>query len=376
MGVPAASFEIKDANAHAIAAAAARAVQSVDKPTCLWLFSSGKHAVLLTELARLLEQRTPKLPKLLLSGPGVLSDHGELEGQDATTGIVWAGGGVQFRSASQASLTDQGLACLTANPAPGFTPSCLFVRSEHFKPDLFVTSELRARSVPALFGAATHGNPGIVVCDEFGIRTTSAVAVHTRGMGRAKVQTAHSCRLLSPPIPITRYEGSMVFELGGEAALSVLERLGARLSGRPLLFTVLSEGLDDEDALSSWLVRGIQGIDPARRALLISHELREGMRMTFAVKDSLAARDDLERRCRAVAGDLHGAAARFGLYFNCSGRGRNLHASASVDTRILRERFPGVPFAGFHSAFEIAPFGGTPAFQIYTGVLALYCSPS
>lgn len=373
MGVPAASFEVRDASPSAIASAAARAVQSVHKPTCLWVFSSGKHALALAELARAIEQRVPKLPKLLLSGPGVLSDHGELEGQDASTGLVWTGGSVEFRTASHEALSERGLGGLTANPAPGFTPSCLFVRSEHFKPDLFITSQLRAQGVPELFGAATHGNPGIVVCDDAGVRTASAVAVHTRGLGRAKVQTAHSCRLLSAPLPITRCDGSMVFEIGGEAALTVLERLGARLSGRPLLFTVVCE----EDATSgSWLVRGIQGIDPARRALLISHELRPGMRMTFAVKDSLAARDDLERRCRAAVGELHGAAARFGLYFNCSGRGRNLHASSSVDTRILRERFPGVPFAGFHSAFEIAPFAGAPAFQIYTGVLALYCSPS
>ncbi len=376
MGVPAASFEVKDATPATIAGAAARAVQSVQKPACLWVFSSGKHALVLDEVARLLEQRLPKLPKLLLSGPGVLSDHGELEGQDASTGIVWTGGSVQFRTASHDSLSQHGLRCLTTNPASGFAPSCLFVRSEHFKPDLFITSQLRAQGVPALFGAATHGNPGIVVCDEFGIRTASAVAVHTRGIGRAKVQTTHSCRLLSTPLPITRCEGSTVFELGGEAALTVLERLGARLSGRPLLFTVLCDGPDDDLAPQAWLVRGIQGIDPARRALLISHELREGMRMTFAVKDSMAARDDLERRCRAAVGELHGAAARFGLYFNCSGRGRNLHASASVDTRILRERFPGVPFAGFHSAFEIAPFADAPAFQIYTGVLALFSAPS
>lgn len=376
MGVPAASFEVKDGSPSAIANAAARAVQSVHKPACLWVFSSGKHALTLNELARALESKLPKLPKLLLSGPGVLSEQGELEGQDASTGLVWSGGSVQFRTASHESLSEQGLVCLTGNPSAGFTPSCLFVRSEHFKPDLFIASQLRAQGVPALFGAATHGNPGIVVCDEFGVRSASAVAVHTRGLGRAKVQTAHSCRLLSAPMPITRCDGSMVFEIGGEAALTVLERLGARLSGRPLLFTVLCDGSEEDLAPSAWLVRGIQGIDPAQRALMISHELKRGMRMTFAVKDSLAARDDLERRCRSAVGELQGAAARFGLYFNCSGRGRNLHASASVDTRILRERFPGVPFAGFHSAFEIAPFAGTPAFQIYTGVLALFSSPS
>lgn len=375
MGAPAASFEVRDGGASTIAATAARVVQSTKSPTSLWLFSAGKHAQAQAAIARALEARLPGLPKLLLSGTGVLSEQGEVEGQDASTGIVWTGGKIQFRTASHDEFQDRGLACMM-QASPGFTPTCLFVRSERFKPDLLTYDHEVATAAPQLFGAATLGAPGIVVCDESGIRTPSAVMVHTRGLGPAGVQTAHSFRLLSAPLPITRCEGPMVFELGGEAALGVLERLGARLTGRPVLFTVVCESAENELAPTAWLVRGIQGIDPARRALLISHELRPGMRMTFAVKDSLSARDDLERRCRAASTDLRGAVPRFGLYFNCAGRGRNLHASASVDTRILRERFPGVPFAGFHSAFEVAPFGGGPAFQIYTGVLALFSSPS
>lgn len=375
MGAAAASFEVKGGSASTIAVAAARAAQSVSSPSSVWVFSSGKHARTLETTARALEAKLPGIPKLLLSGSGVLSEHGEVEGQDASTGIVWAGGKVHFRTATQSEFQETGVAGLSS-PVAGFSPTCLFVRSEHFRPDWLTSSPSHREGVPPLFGAASHGAPGIVVCDAGGIRSPSAAVVYLRGLGEPKVQTTHSCRLLSPPMPITRCEGSMVFELGGEAALSVLERLGARLVGRPLLFTVLCDDRDDELVPASWLVRGIQGIDPARRALLVSHELRPGMRMTFAVKDSLAAREDLDRRCRTTLSELKGAAPRFGLYFNCAGRGRNLHASTGVDTRILRERFPGVPFAGLHSAFEIAPFCGAPAFQIYTGVLALFSSPS
>ncbi len=375
MAAPAASFEVRDGSISAITAAAARVAQGVANPTSLWLFSSGKHARALETVARALEARLPGLPKLLVSGTGVLSEQGELEGHDASTGIIWTGGKVEFRTASQTDFQDRGVSFLM-DSSRGFTPTCLFVKSERFKPEMLTYHQNTAPGMPPLFGAATVGAPGIVVCDESGVRTPSAVVVHTRGMGPARVQTAHSCRLLSAPLPITRCEGPLVFELGGEAALGVLERLGARLTGRPLLFTVLCDTTENELAPTSWLVRGIQGIDPARRALLISHEVRVGMRLTFAVKDSLAAREDLERRCRTATSELQGAVPRFGLYFNCAGRGRNLHASGSVDTRILRERFPGVPFAGFHSAFELAPFGGATAFQIYTGVLALFSSPS
>jgi small ligand-binding sensory domain FIST len=371
MGAAAVSFEVRGGNLTTLTSSVARAVASVDTPTSVWMFTSGKHANLLESLAQELNRRFPDLPILLLSGSGVLSDRGELDGEDASTGVVWRGGSVHFRHCNETDLHNQGLAALTGE-VPGYSPLCLFVKAEHFRPDMLAPSV----GLPPLFGAATYGTPGLVVCDGSGVNTPSAVVVHARGLGRPAVQTAHSCRLLSAPLPITRCEGAMVFELGGEAALTVLERLGAKLSGRPLLFTVLCEASETAMSPNAWLVRGIQGIDPARRALMITPELELGMRMTFAVKDSLAARSDLERRCRQAAVDLRGGVPRFGFFFSCSGRGRHLYSTPGVDARILRERFPNTPFAGFHSAFEISPFGDVTTFQIYTGVLTLFSAPS
>lgn len=371
MGAAALSFEVRGGNLSTVTSAVARAVAGVDAPTSVWVFTSGKHANLLQSLAEELNHRFPGLPILVLSGSGVLSDRGELDGEDASTGIVWSGGSIHFRHANEADLRNHGLLALTADVA-GYAPLCLFVKAEHFRPDMLAASV----GLPALFGAATYGTPGLVLCDSTGIHMPSAVVVHARGMGQPAVQTAHSCRLLSAPLPITRCEGAMVFELGGEAALTVLERLGSKLSGRPLLFTVLCEAGETAMPPDAWLVRGIQGIDPARRALMITPELELGMRMTFAVKDSFAARSDLERRCRQATVDLRGGVPRFGFFFSCSGRGRHLYSTPGVDARILRERFPHMPFAGFHSAFEISPFGEVTTFQIYTGVLTLFSAPS
>ena len=47
-----------------------------------------------------------------------------------------------------------------------------------------------------------------------------------------------------------------------------------------------------------------------------------------------------------------------------------------MDTRVVRMRFPGVPFAGMQSTFEIAPHHGRATLQLYTGVLALFTAPS
>jgi small ligand-binding sensory domain FIST len=64
------------------------------------------------------------------------------------------------------------------------------------------------------------------------------------------------------------------------------------------------------------------------------------------------------------------------LYVNCAGRGQALYGRANVDTRLLRERLGEVPLAGMHSAFEIAPHGDVPSFQLYTGVIALLAALS
>jgi small ligand-binding sensory domain FIST len=71
-----------------------------------------------------------------------------------------------------------------------------------------------------------------------------------------------------------------------------------------------------------------------------------------------------------------GSAPRFGVYVNCAGRGASLYGSADVDARIIRGRFPELPFAGISSSFEIAPHAGAPVMQLYTGVLSLFTSPS
>jgi small ligand-binding sensory domain FIST len=146
-----------------------------------------------------------------------------------------------------------------------------------------------------------------------------------------------------------------------------------------LLFAVLADepaSGPTEGGRAALVVRGIQGVDPDRRALVISEEIREGMRVTFGVRDARAARDDMEAITRELERDIAGAAPRFGLYVNCAGRGSSLYGSHDVDSKILKTRFPGLPFAGMASSFEIAPRLGRPTLQLYSGVFALFTSPS
>ena len=121
--------------------------------------------------------------------------------------------------------------------------------------------------------------------------------------------------------------------------------------------------------------RGIRGVDPARKAVVVTDEATPGRLMTFAVCDARASRAELTLAVRDLARQMAGAAPQFGLLFTCAGRGSRLYGERDVETRIVRERFPNVPFAGMFSSFEIGSLGGRPAMHLYTGVVDHVRSP-
>jgi small ligand-binding sensory domain FIST len=100
------------------------------------------------------------------------------------------------------------------------------------------------------------------------------------------------------------------------------------------------------------------------------------MRMAFAVRDGSRARADLEHTAARMHRETAGAQPAFGIYVSCAGRGASLYGAQDVDVRVIKHRFPELPFAGMHSSFEIAPHAGAPTLQLYTGVFALFTRPS
>jgi small ligand-binding sensory domain FIST len=135
-----------------------------------------------------------------------------------------------------------------------------------------------------------------------------------------------------------------------------------------------AEGASEADR---YIVRPVRGIDPARRGVMVGPEVKPGMRLAFAVRDAAAARAGLEAAARTISQQALGAAPRFAIYLSCAGRGQGLYGAPDVEARLLRQRFGDLPIAGMHSAFEIVPWGpGEARLALYTGVLALFRSPS
>ncbi|MEY4550353.1 MAG: hypothetical protein RL685_6548 [Pseudomonadota bacterium] len=375
------SFEVRSSSPERVAAGFQAALEEVPRAAAGIVFLCGALLDRHEALARLLAEKNLGFPLLLVGGSGVLSQRGEIEGTAAATGLIWSGGSADIgiidsnhgddglTEGLEGFLADAGdrSTCLLFVPPGGFTSRAI--------------QRLGSCSLGThVFGGGAVGEPGVIAVGANGeVVTGRAVAMSFRGFGQTRLRTTHSCRLLGPLRPITEARGSLVLKLGGEPALDVLTQFGHNLKGQPLVFTVLASNptsWDSSDGRPELLVRGVQGIDPHARGLIVSEEVREGMFMTFGVRDAQAARDDLERLTRELRRDIAGAAPLSALYVNCSGRGRSLYGRPNVDTRILRERFGDIPVAGMQSSFEIAPHGDSPSFQLYTGVLALFAELS
>jgi small ligand-binding sensory domain FIST len=190
---------------------------------------------------------------------------------------------------------------------------------------------------------------------------------------------------------ISKTRGSMVLEIEGAPALEVLSSVAENLEDQPLVFVALAppvahgaaygehtpEGRGDRPPeRPEVLIRAVQGVDPVRRGLLVSDEVRPGMRLAFAVRDAKAAREDLQTAVRELLREANGAAPRFGIYINCAGRGSSLYGQRDVDLKILKARLGELPLAGMQSSFEVSEVGGKPALQLYTGVLSVFTAPS
>ncbi len=372
------SFAVQTPSPDRVARELSDTLEHVNKPAGALVFLSGRLAEMLPAVTALAARVAKGTPLLVVGGAGVLTERGEIEGETGAAGIVWSGGRTEVFSVEGNSAEDTGealgraLADRSARTSPA---AVVFMRPEGLSPSAL--EPLReGRSSGTVFGGGTVGVDPAAIDAEGQISTGRAVGMLVRGLSPPVVRSSPACRLLMPLRRITETRGSMVTGIDGQPALDVLSEAGRELEGQPLVFAVLAEEALGEAARPELLLRAVHGVDPVRRGLLVSDEAQEGMRIAFAIRDGSAARADFETVTRELGRALSGAAPRFGLYVNCAGRGSSLYGVSDVDTKILRARFAGVPFAGLQSSFEIAPHAGRPALQLYTGVIALFSAPS
>ena len=348
------------------------------KPAGGLVLAAGGMATKLAAIADALGRANLGFPVLLAAGAGVITERGEVEGESAAAALLWLGGAAEAWavSATQPELCSVVSRELRARNDAGRTETALvFLRPNGVQPHSI--EALHGLKGSRVIGAGTLSDSDVFAIDSNGtVNTGAAGALTIRGLPAPILTTSPACKLLMPLREISAVRGSMVLAIDGEPALEVLSTVAHALVDQPLVFVALATESGQDSMRPPLLLRAVQGVDPSRHGLIVSEEVKKGMRMAFAIRDASAARADFEMRIRDVARKAAGAAPRFGICLNCAGRGIALYKNPDTDLRMLKARFGEIPWIGLFSSFEIAPHGEEPALQLYSGVVGLFTSPS
>ena len=219
------------------------------------------------------------------------------------------------------------------------------------------------------------------VFDGQGVRKHAAVALVFPPSVKAETVVFHGCRPVSSFMRITRIDGAVVYELDGEPALTVIERmLGLRIgstdgSDLSLVATLGQKHGDpfapyDENA---YVNRLILGCDRSNGSItLFEPDFQVGTMVQIMSRDNALMLDSARDGTKAMNQRHWDAEPFFGLYIDCAGRASARSGAAQEEAAlVLQGMQSSFPLLGFYSGVEIAPFDGRSRSFDWTGVLTV-----
>jgi len=220
------------------------------------------------------------------------------------------------------------------------------------------------------------------VFDGEGVGKHAALALVFPPELAAETVILHGCRPVSAFMEITRIEGADVYELDGQPALAVIERmLGLQLGGSrghelSLVATLGQKQGDpfapyDENAYVNRLI--LRASPESGSVTLFEPDFARGTKVQIMSRDNSLMLDSVRRGVAAMNGSVAGRDNQLALYIDCAGRG-SARSGASVEEAelVLRGLDRSVPFLGFYSGVEVAPFDGRHSRPLdWTGVLTV-----
>ena len=258
----------------------------------------------------------------------------------------------------------------------GFAPEALVLLADPFSfPADALYTELAARhpGLPVVGGnaSAARGPGGNRLVLDSEVVTSGAVGALLGPGVDVETVVSQGCRPVGQPYVVTRAEGNIVYELGGEPALERLLRMArggmpeedVRLINQGLhLGQVIDEHKVEFDR-GDFLVRNVLGADQENGAIAVNDLVEVGTTVQFHVRDAATADEDLRHL-------LAGRDADAALLFTCNGRGVRLFGTPDHDAGVLDERV-GAPAAGFFAAGEFGPIGRRNFIHGFTASIAL-----
>jgi small ligand-binding sensory domain FIST len=175
----------------------------------------------------------------------------------------------------------------------------------------------------------------------------------------ARLARASGLRLLGEAVPVELCRGYELVRVGGHRASDSLHRaLPADLRDQPPLHRIAVVRAADEPAIAILSANG-------DGSLMLAEALNEGDAVTWAIRQPLAAEQEMRAALNAVAQKNSPNATvspknrpNFALMFSCIGRGPLFYGNDDRDLLAFREAFPDTPLLGAYGAGQIAPQAG------------------
>jgi hypothetical protein len=219
------------------------------------------------------------------------------------------------------------------------------------------------------------------VLDGSDVAKHAAVALVFPSAVTESTEILHGCRPVSTFMEITRIDGAEVFELDGEPAFSVVERMiglslvDAKMQELSLIAT-LGEKQGDPYAPydeNSYVNRLILRTNHASGSItLFEPDFRRGTRVQIMSRDNSLMLESVREGVASINQRVAGRQSLLGLYIDCAGRASARSGAAIEEAELVRRGLdPSVPLLGFYSGVEIAPFAGYSRPLDWTGVLTV-----
>lgn len=196
---------------------------------------------------------------------------------------------------------------------------------------------------------------------------------------RTAIGTSRGVRALTEP-QTAHTVGYDVTRSGAQPALNALLRelpLELREMER-LPFHQLAAGIvagDPKHAIAEgrFTLVSVIAANHETRSVTLATPVDNGAALFWALRQGLAAENEMRQLADTLAGEL-GGAPDFGLLFSCLGRGPWFFGGDDRDLAAVKERLPGMPLIGAYGGGQVAPLHDGNRLVHNSAVLALFKS--
>jgi small ligand-binding sensory domain FIST len=358
------------------------------RPTMAVVFFTNHFEDDAGEIAAAIRAEFPGTSLIGCSGEGVIGPEHEHENETALA--LWAAclpaqtrySVFQVMPAAAAQAAEQGTWPSLLGCSPEDAPGTLLVLADPFSADISgflagVNQRLPGWNVQGglVSGAEAPRQAALIADDE--VLREGLVGIALTGGIEVGAVVSQGCRPIGRPYVITKADRNIIYELGGQRPLEVLQQIFVqasaaerRLMERGVLIGRAIKETQAEFRRGDFLIRNLIDADQLTGAVAVGDLVRVGVTVQFQVRDAATADEDLRALVNRQASSPRPAGA---LLFSCNGRGSRLFTSQKDhDVTVIREGLPGIPVAGLFCAGELGPVGGVNFIHGHTASVAFF----